>query len=171
MAEFNLADALKQAEAEGRVTSTRPVKLPAWPTGIIVSDGETSTRYQLEFAVHSGQVTLDLPWPPTGNLYYRRVGNKTLISAKGRRFRKQIARDCRGVAMLTGRLSVTVEAFPPDRRRRDLDNLNKALLDALQKASVYEDDEQIDELTIRRCKVVPGGMVRVFLRQLRMASG
>jgi len=43
-----------------------------------------------------------------------------------------------------------IEAFPPDKRRRDLDNLIKAIQDSLQYAGVYEDDSQIDYLTIKR---------------------
>ncbi len=42
--------------------------------------------------------------------------------------------------------------YPPDRRARDLDNLGKALLDALTKAGVYGDDSQIDHLTFARRK-------------------
>jgi crossover junction endodeoxyribonuclease RusA len=43
-----------------------------------------------------------------------------------------------------------MDAFPPDRRRRDLDNIQKPVLDALQHAGVYEDDSQIDLLVTRR---------------------
>ena len=43
-----------------------------------------------------------------------------------------------------------MDAFPPDRRRRDLDNLLKPALDALQHAGVYEDDSQVDWLVARR---------------------
>ena len=51
---------------------------------------------------------------------------------------------------MLGRLYVTITAYQPDNRRRDLDNLPKAILDALQHAGVYEDDSQIDELRIGR---------------------
>jgi len=54
-----------------------------------------------------------------------------------------------------------VHVFPPDGRRRDLDNLQKALCDALQHAGVYADDSQIDRLDVQRGPVVPGGKVIV----------
>lgn len=39
---------------------------------------------------------------------------------------------------------------PPDRRKRDLDNLLKSLLDGLEGAGVFKDDAQIDDLQIVR---------------------
>ena len=48
------------------------------------------------------------------------------------------------------RLRVQVECFPPDKRRRDLDNLGKSLMDSLQHAKVYADDSQIDFLSFER---------------------
>jgi crossover junction endodeoxyribonuclease RusA len=61
---------------------------------------------------------------------------------------------------------VHVTAHPPDRRRRDLDNAMKALLDALGHGGVYEDDGQIDRLEIERGTVVPGGKVVVRITSM-----
>jgi crossover junction endodeoxyribonuclease RusA len=58
-----------------------------------------------------------------------------------------------------------MDAFPPDRRRRDLDNLAKPTLDALEHAGVYEDDSQIDLLIIRRQDVVHGGRLEVSVTE------
>lgn len=160
MPAFDLKAALKQAEAEGRVSSTKPVKLPPAEEPLV---GPTSGSYNPHGRT---DLSLALPFPPSVNHYWRHVGHKVLISAEGRRFRKEVADCIPPMVAMAGRLSITVEVFPPDRRRRDLDNLNKALLDAMQSAGVYEDDEQIDELTIRRRKVVRGGMVRVQLLQI-----
>lgn len=57
------------------------------------------------------------------------------------------------------RLSVTIYAYPPDRRKRDLDNILKCLLDSLEKAQVFVDDSQIDELIIRRVRPNDGKVV------------
>ena len=109
---------------------------------------------------------LTLPWPPSVNHYYRHVGPRTLISREGREYRRAI---CGLLAPgggsgirkppAGGRIALAMDAFPPDRRRRDLDNLLKCTQDSLAHAGVYEDDSQIDLLTVRRCEVVRGGTV------------
>lgn len=62
-----------------------------------------------------------------------------------------------------GRIKVSMCAFPPDKRRRDLDNLNKIILDSLQKAGLFHDDSQIDYLSIERCEPFKDGKIRVML--------
>lgn len=44
------------------------------------------------------------------------------------------------------RIKVELIFYPPDRRRRDLDNGCKACLDALSKCDVITDDSQIKEI-------------------------
>jgi len=63
-----------------------------------------------------------------------------------------------------------MDAFPPDRRRRDLDNIQKPVLDALEHAGVYEDDSQVDLLITRRGPVSDGGSIRVQIEPLPLAK-
>lgn len=104
-----------------------------------------------------------LPWPPSVNHYWRHVGRKTLLSAEGRSYRRTVAAALldqstelgfiAGITrptIYTAALAVTITAHQADGRRRDLDNLIKATLDALQHAGLYEDDNQVDQLTICR---------------------
>jgi crossover junction endodeoxyribonuclease RusA len=59
-----------------------------------------------------------------------------------------------------GDLMVEIIIYPPDKRKRDMDNIKKALFDALQHAGLYYDDYQIcDDHTIRMNKVVKGGLI------------
>lgn len=116
----------------------------------------------------SPPTTLALPYPPSVNHYWRRVGARTLISREGRRYRARVASllASRRAEPLRGSLYVHVAVHPPDFRRRDLDNAMKALLDALAHGGVYEDDGQIDRLEIDRCGVVPDGKVVVRIEEI-----
>jgi Holliday junction resolvase RusA-like endonuclease len=111
-------------------------------------------------------VELKLPYPPSVNHYWRRVGARTLISRGGRAFRKTVcsilAAD--GVRPLAGPLFVEILVHPPDRRRRDIDNVQKALLDAMQHGGAYADDSQIMRLSIERGEPVAGGRTTVRIR-------
>lgn len=48
-----------------------------------------------------------------------------------------------------GPVAVRVEFFLPDRRRRDIDNLEKAILDGL-KGEAFADDDQVIDLAARK---------------------
>lgn len=98
-------------------------------------------------------LTINLPWPPSVNHYWRNVAGRTLISADGRAYRKAVADHVliqHAAKRLAGRLEVRIYAAMPDKRRRDLDNLLKSILDSLTHAGVWIDDSQIDVLSIRR---------------------
>ena len=117
---------------------------------------------------------LNLPYPPSINHYWRRVGPRTLISREGRTFRTNVCALLGGGGPrkppFGGRIALAMDAFPPDRRRRDLDNLQKALIDSIQHAGLYEDDSQIDLLIGRRGPMVKGGLVRVRIEPLPLRA-
>lgn len=117
-------------------------------------------------------VSLTLPWPPSVNTYWRYVGQRVLISAPGRAYRKTVgelvliarARRQLSLAPLLGAIAIRIEATPPDHRVRDIDNLLKAPLDAITAAGVWGDDSQITELTV--VKLAPGaGSIRVIVSE------
>ncbi len=70
-----------------------------------------------------------------------------LISRDGRRYRQVVCAIVRelGIKSLCCELKLTIDAYPPDRRRRDGDNLLKAIFDSLQHGGVYADDSQIKD--------------------------
>jgi crossover junction endodeoxyribonuclease RusA len=123
-----------------------------------------------------GQVVkLVLPYPPSVNHYWRHFHGRTVISREGRAFRENVQ------ALLAperggsngprkppsgGRIALAMDAFPPDRRRRDLDNIQKSTLDAFEHAGVYEDDSQVDLLVTRRCEVDPPGRLEIHIETL-----
>jgi len=98
-------------------------------------------------------LTFELPWPPTANTYWRRNGDRYFISKSGIAYRRSVYFLCRpfqGFFSSNHSLKINIHAYPPDKRKRDLDNLGKACMDAMQYAKVYDDDSQIDELTFKR---------------------
>lgn len=107
-----------------------------------------------------------LPYPPSANHYWRMWRNRIVIGKEGRAYRTHVRSALQGRVgePLTASLAVHVVAFPPDRRRRDIDNVQKALLDALEHAGVFRDDSQIVWLLTEKAEVVPGGKVIVTIR-------
>lgn len=111
---------------------------------------------------------ITLPFPPTVNTYWRNFNGRMLISEKGRAYRKMVADHVllyKGRKQLQGKVKVTIEAYRPDKRRRDLDNLLKAPLDALTHAGVYADDELIVDLRIYWAED-HGGYIKVKVEEI-----
>lgn len=113
---------------------------------------------------------ITLPWPPSVNRYYRNVAGITKISAEGRAYRAAVVNllaESLTTPPMAGPVVVDIEAFMPDRRRRDLDNLLKGLLDAMTHAGLWLDDSQVVDLRIRKAPTI-GGMVKVgVMEQIR----
>ena len=110
-----------------------------------------------------------LPFPPTVNNYYSKskAGGR-FISHKGRAFRDMVIEEI--TAQLPGiaidyRMLVEIVLFPPDNRIRNIDNYNKALLDAISHAGLWADDHLIDQLFIYRGQVRRSGSVYVRINE------
>ena len=100
-----------------------------------------------------------LPYPPTVNHYWGTSGKRRYIKAEGLAFRAAVIGAwyaTRQQGFANARLHVSVTVYPPDARKRDLDNVLKATLDALTHARAYEDDSQIDRLTVERKEIRRG---------------
>jgi len=113
-------------------------------------------------------IEITLPWPPSVNTYWRNFDGRMIISARGREYRETVGDQMtlqKMVKHFKGQLKVEIEAFRPDKRRRDLDNLLKATLDGLAHAGVYEDDSQIVDLRIYWAKNI-GGMLKIKIEEL-----
>lgn len=97
---------------------------------------------------------LFLPHPPTVNSYYVKTRNGVFISKAGKNFRESVAESCiqqlGGFNPITEPIMVEVILYHPDKRKRDLDNSMKGLLDALTHAAIWDDDSLIQQLFIYR---------------------
>lgn len=101
-------------------------------------------------------IALTLPWPPSVNRIWRQYAGRVLLSREGRAYRQAVLGawlQARQQGMGRQPIKLVIDAHMPDARRRDLDNLNKAALDAMQAARVFEDDSQVVDLHIRRAGI------------------
>ena len=111
-------------------------------------------------------VTLTLPYPPSVNSYWRANGHRRFISAEGRKFKEAVAEYIAAEKIQkfgAAPLEVIMVLRPRDRRKTDIDNRIKAVLDALQDAGVYDDDCQIEKLTVARGELLKGGQTVVMI--------
>jgi crossover junction endodeoxyribonuclease RusA len=68
----------------------------------------------------------------------------------------------------SGPVALRVFAYPPDKRRRDLDNILKGVQDALVAAGVLLDDYQVDEIHIIRRPPERPGRVQVIVEPIEL---
>ena len=129
-------------------------------------------------------LTLELPFPPSVNHYWRHVALplkstkvtggrafrvQALISAEGRKYKQTVCREIQAQKAqyrLSSRVRMKVALYPPDRRRRDVDNYAKALLDSLVAAGVLDDDALVADLRLIWHEATPGGRCSVTILPL-----
>ncbi|EPC5843762.1 TPA: RusA family crossover junction endodeoxyribonuclease [Escherichia coli] len=114
------------------------------------------------------EYAFSLPYPPSANRYYRHARGFNYISKEGKEYREQV-RDIIDLLNLNinlkCRLSITVYIAPPDARRRDIDNVGKALFDAITYSGFWADDSQVDAMKFVRCRKVKGGRLFIKIRE------
>lgn len=108
------------------------------------------------------KLEVTLPYPPTVNHYLKSHGAKRFLTKKAIDY-KWAVRSLRpeGFGMITTECGLEVFVYPPDKRRRDIDNVCKNLLDALQAACFVRDDGLVKELHLEMLRSVEGGRVTV----------
>jgi crossover junction endodeoxyribonuclease RusA len=117
-----------------------------------------------------------LPYPPSMNTGWRCVLGVMKLAKRQRIFRRVVADKVRAVLFDKDSpykriemrpCSVTMTIYPPTRRKYDLDNLAKPVLDALMHAGVMEDDSQVRHLEITKGDVMrPTGGCFVLVQAL-----
>ena len=111
---------------------------------------------------------LTLPFPPTLNHMHRSKGKQHYLSAEYKAFigMVDLAVQRSGMPKFGAkRLAIAITLHWPNRRKGDLDNRIKATADALQRAGLFEDDSQIDHLTVIRGEIIKGGLCTVTVRE------
>lgn len=109
-----------------------------------------------------------LPYPPSANRMYRfpkKLGYP-LLSKEGREYYKEIKSLVVWNDHIRGPAQVWLGITMPDRRKRDIDNVVKPILDALTKAGIWKDDSQVQDLRVTKLGVLKPGQVRVIIWEL-----
>jgi crossover junction endodeoxyribonuclease RusA len=101
------------------------------------------------------RLSVKLPWPPSVNHYWKARGGGRFIAPRARAWLDGAVLLLRASGVrFDGQVVVRMYLSPPDRRKRDGDNLEKAIMDALVKAGVIVDDSI--EYVKKSCKEVLG---------------
>ena len=119
------------------------------------------------------QYHLKLPWPPTNNTLFSVVNGRKIKSKKGRAFTEAVINQITKANQqfnLSGKLKIKIVANPPDLRKRDLDNLLKAPLDALTQSGVIADDSMFRSMSIDFGEKVKGGSLDITIWEIEDAS-
>lgn len=122
--------------------------------------------------------TIQLPWPPSVNHYLKITRKKNKNSkmvasqSKTKAANKYIdavffyVKQQNIKSFGSARIKVDIVAMAPDNRKRDLDNLFKMILDSLESAGVYDNDSQIDHLSIKRGEKVKHGRILATISEI-----
>jgi len=118
------------------------------------------------------KINLTLPIPPSVNSYWvnARGGSHKFLSEKARQFRSDVLHILLKENLIdlkiTQRLKYTCYLYFPDKRKRDIDNYHKGVLDALTNGKVYLDDSQIDEMYVFRKEIIKNGKIEIIIETL-----
>lgn len=114
------------------------------------------------------EVFAQLPYPSkiSVNAVWKRGKRGTYLNPSVWGFREEIYYIMKGKPQFGKSLiRVEIKAFPPDKRKRDLDNILKSTLDALAHAGTFDDDSQIIQLYIEKSVVKKNGMLEIKITE------
>lgn len=113
------------------------------------------------------EIALELPYPPSLNAYYQPVGSRLIIKAVGKRYRERVRSCIRSCNRVSGWVRLEIQFYPPDNRKRDVDNLFKCFFDAI-KNGLIDDDSEIKEINAKMLYPVPKqGLVFLRIRKIK----
>lgn len=114
------------------------------------------------------ELKITLPYPVSMNVIWRQGRNGRLyLNPAVTRYRKAVwALTFNKPKFGNAMVSIDIKMFPPDKRRRDADNICKSILDSLQHAGVIDDDVQVQKLSVEKCEVRKGGEIELILNEI-----
>lgn len=146
----------RSEQAQTRLKEENRAKVQKVKKNAVDAQSVRNTEYEEELILSCEIATT----PPSVNHYWERTGKGMKLSDKAKDFHA-IVRVLIPALRVTSRLKLEVIFHFPTNQKRDIDNHLKATIDSLVKCGFCEDDEQFDELIVRRGSVVKGGMIRL----------
>lgn len=111
------------------------------------------------------EIELILPYPMalSVNNIWLHSKRGTYLNPKVAAYRKEVWSICACKGKFYNEdIRIDVKMFPT-RKSCDIDNILKTILDALQYANIYDNDNQVKLLTVERFEPVVGGRIEVKL--------
>ena len=116
---------------------------------------------------------LTLPYPVSTNRYWRRAGNRIILSDDGKKFKATVISEYGYLCKTTDKdVSLTIRIHAKTTKKGiasksciDIDNCTKSVLDSLI-GLVYVDDKQVKKLTIEYGEPVEGGATTVKVYEI-----
>ena len=144
-----------------RLKTENHAKVQQANKNVIQAKSEQNTEYS-ENQVLFCEVAVT---PPSVNHYWERTGKGMKLSDRARQFHAVMMALVPALG-LSSRLKLEVIFHFPTQQKRDIDNHLKATIDSLVKCGFCNDDEQFDELIVKRGAVVKGGLIRLKVWEL-----
>lgn len=114
-------------------------------------------------------IQFEVPFPPSSNTAYpTNKQGRRFLSDKGKAYKAEVGfsiRKYNGLFKKHDRLSVTFVMFPPDKRKRDICNYEKLLMDCFT-GTIFPDDEMVDHFEIKRGGIIKGGLMEVLIKDI-----
>lgn len=129
-------------------------------------------------------IELELPYPPSinhyktpgairrtkdGKIYQRWINSRETIGYFYQvymRAKQQLPSEGSKFASSSTKLGVTIFLHPPDKRKRDIDNPLKVLLDALVHSHIIKDDSFITRLFVQKLHIIEQGLVNIQIYEV-----
>lgn len=128
-------------------------------------------------------IEIELSYPPTVN-HYKKVGS-LIMTKNGKYYQQRVdtkktklfyyevwlaiknLKAIKRIPMpIESNISLEVYLYPPDKRKRDIDNCCKPLIDSLVKAGLIKDDVQISRLVVERKGIIAQGKVVIRIQEI-----
>lgn len=100
---------------------------------------------------------------------WKHAGRRHYLTEKAKRYYWDVAQHVRAqnaVLKLECPIGVQVSIFPPDKRRRDLDNIWKIVGDALTRSGLWVDDSIIERFILQRMPVDKTPRIEILVQSV-----